>query len=387
MDLTFSPQEERFRDEVRDWLARNVPREKRPADDAGKRRFDLDWQRTQYDGGWAGLSWPQAYGGRGLSLIQQVIWFEELARARAPGPNSLFVAVNHAGPTLIARGSEEQKAFHLPKILRGEVVWCQGFSEPSAGSDLASLRTRGVVEGDELVVTGQKVWSSNAQFADYQELLVRTDPEAPKHKGITWVICDMRLPGITVRPIRSISGVPHFTEIFYDEVRIPIGNVVGGVNEGWGVAMATLSFERGTALIGYQMELQRTVETLIAKAREADRRGVFMGDIFPRLARARAEVAGLRAMAYATVSRQVHHPVPGPEGALNALYFADLAKRVHRLSVDMFEEASVTRSLDDEEEDWGVAYLESLRHTIAGGTGEIRRNVIGERVLGLPRGR
>src|SRR5437016_1189352 len=191
------------------------------------REFDLAWQQTQWKGGWAGISWPKEYGGRGASLIQQLIWFEEYGRPGLPGFDACFVGLNHAGPTLMARATEEQKGFHLPKILRGDVVWCQGFSEPGAGSDLASLQTRAEVDGDELVVTGQKIWTSFADVADWQELLVRTDRHVPKHRGITWVICDIHTPGIEVRPIETMDHDHEFCEVFYDEVRVPLANVVG----------------------------------------------------------------------------------------------------------------------------------------------------------------
>src|SRR5207245_2200739 len=238
------------------------------------REFDLVWQRLQWEAGWAGIAWPVEYGGRGLPLTQQLVWYEEYARMGLKPIDTRFVGLAHAGPTLIARATPEQQAFHLPKILQGEVVWCQGFSEPEAGSDLASLRTRGVVDGDELVVSGQKVWTSFADVADWQELLVRTNPDAPKHKGISWVICDMRSTGIEVRPIRTMDGGSDFAEVFYDEVRIPLANVVGAIDNGWSVAMSTLSFERGTAFTLNQVQLSSTVERLIELARErVDARG------------------------------------------------------------------------------------------------------------------
>jgi len=205
MDLEFTLEERSFREEVRTWLEENKPSEPRPkSDDLAQRDFDLTWQRTLYDNGWAGIAWPKAYGGRELGTIAQLIWFEEYAKAKAPYLGANFVGINHGGPTLIARATEEQKKYHLPKILKGEVVWCQGFSEPGSGSDLASLSTKAVIDGDQLVITGQKIWTSFAHIADYQELLVRNDPNAPKHKGISWVICDMHAPGITIRQLPTI---------------------------------------------------------------------------------------------------------------------------------------------------------------------------------------
>ena len=316
MDLDVSAEQDAFRDEVRTWLHEHVPDESRPDDPVEGRDYDLAWQRTQYDHGWAGIAWPAEYGGRGLDLLEQMIWYEEYARAGAPQIRSTFVGLNHAGPTLIARGDEDQKAFHLPKILGGELAWCQGFSEPGAGSDLAGLSTRAVVDGDELVVTGQKIWTSGANVSVYQELLVRTDPDAAKHRGITWVIGDMRLPGIDIRPIRTMTGSAEFCEVFYDEVRIPLSHVVGDINDGWSVAMSTLGFERGTAFMAGQMAIAAEVDDLVELARTtagADGRPLIADDeIARRLATARAEVAAMRAMTLATVSRAARSPVPGP---------------------------------------------------------------------------
>ena len=269
MDLDFTAEQAEFREEVRTWLAENAPTEPRPHSwDGGMREYDLAWQQTQWEGGWAGIAWPQEYGGRGLATLQQLIWYEEYARAGLPAIDSTFVGLNHAGPTLIARASEQQKAFHLPRILRGEDIWCQGFSEPGAGSDLAALSTRAEVDGDHFVVSGQKIWTSFAMLADYQELLVRTDRSGSKHHGITWLICDMRTPGIDVRPIETIEGGAEFCECFYDEVRIPMANIVGEQDGGWNVAMSTLSFERGTGYTASQVRLAAVVENLVELAKE-----------------------------------------------------------------------------------------------------------------------
>jgi alkylation response protein AidB-like acyl-CoA dehydrogenase len=382
VDLAFSTEDDEFRDEVRTWLAENAPRERRPREGRAMRDYDLAWQRLQNDAGWAGISWPVEFGGRGLPLTQQLIWFEEYARTGMGGIDARFVGLSHAGPTLIARATDEQRSFHLPKILRGDVVWCQGFSEPEAGSDLASLRTRAVVDGDELVVTGQKIWTSFADVADYQELLVRTNTEVPKHKGITWVICDMRSPGIDVRPIRTMEGGTDFCEVFYDDVRIPLANVVGGIDNGWSVAMSTLSFERGTAFTVDQVQLSSTVERLIEVAREKG----LLGDeeIARALSHARADVASLRAFTYVGISRNLHAPVPGPEGSIMKLHWADLSKRIARLAVEVVGPRSLALT-DDDDGRWVDRYLASFANSIGGGTSEIQRNIIGERVLGLPR--
>ncbi|MBV9509675.1 MAG: acyl-CoA dehydrogenase family protein [Caulobacteraceae bacterium] len=388
MDLEFTAEDELFREKVRDWLTANVPAEPRPHEGPEMRAFDCAWQRKQYDAGWAGIAWPTRYGGQGLSLIQQLIWHEEYARAKAPYAGCFFVALNHGGPTLIARGDEYQKTEFLPKILKGETPWCQGFSEPGSGSDLASLRTRAEIDGDHLVVNGSKIWTSAAQHAVYQELLVRTDPEAPRHRGITWVIGDMRLPGVEIRPIRAMDGAPHFAQVFYDNVRIPLRNVVGEINDGWSVAMATLGFERGTASIADQIELSRVVEELIVLAGELPapdgrRRAIEDDAIAADLAAMRAEVATLRSMSYLSISKALREPVPGPDGVIIAVYQTELRQRVFRGAMDLLGAAGL--ELNQGNNHWLTRYLNSFSKTISGGTSEIRRNIIGERVLGLPR--
>jgi len=368
LDLDLTADELAFRDEVRTWLRENVPREPRPTDGPEMRPYDLAWQAKQYEGGWAGISWPRAYGGRGLSLVQQMIWHEEYALAGAPYIGTCFVGINHAGPTLIARADEDQKSFHLPKILRGEVVWCQGFSEPDAGSDLASLQTRAEIDGDELVVTGQKIWTSYADDAEYQELLVRTNRDVPKHKGITWVICDMRLPGIDIRPIKTMAHTHHFCEVFYDEVRIPLANVVGDINDGWSVAMSTLSFERGTAFMAEQVEMSRTVEELIEVAAETTgpdgrRPAIDDDEIARRLAEARAEIAALRAMTYAGISRNARQAAPGPEGSIIRLYHGEANQRLYRLAMDILGLDGLHHVMVGRKGGWSGTYLRVFAST------------------------
>ena len=358
-----------FRAKARAWLTAHAPRERAPVEGPAARRAAQEWLATCAAGGWAGIAWPAEYGGQGLSPARLLIWYEEYARARAPSVlDCSFVGLNHAGPTLIACGSEAQKAFHLPRILSGEAIWCQGFSEPGAGSDLASLTTTGRVEGDHLVVNGQKIWSSFADIADYQELLIRSEPGSARHKGLSWVICDMKTPGITVRPIRNLAGTAHFTEIFYDDVRIPLSNVVGGLHDGWRVAMTTLGFERKTAALGLQLALSMQIEDLIADATPAD---------LPALLDLRAEAAALRALTYRMVLRA---PATPSDGSVMRLCFGELAQKIHRIAMQMAgPEGLLATPLTED-------YLESYSETIAGGTAEIQRNVIAERVLGLPRG-
>jgi len=379
VEIRFSPAEEAFRAEARAWLEANMPRTPRPADLRARADYDLGWQRRMHDGGWAGIAWPHAYGGRGATLMEQLIWYEEYARAGAPDISTLFVGLNHAGPTLIACGSEAQKAYHLPRILRGDVIWCQGFSEPNAGSDLASLQTRAVIDGDHLVVTGQKIWTSFAHIAEFQELLVRTDPDAPRHRGITWVICPMSTPGIEIRPITTLTGGSDFAEVFYDAVRIPLANVVGQLNDGWRVAMATLSFERGTAFLSEQVRIARRVDELVAVARRSG--ATADHEIARRLARAQAEVDAMRAMSYRSISHAARTGVPGAEASLIRLFFSELVQRIDVLAMDIAGPAAV----EDPAARVTESYLAGLSQTIGGGTKDIQRNIIGDRFLGLPR--
>jgi alkylation response protein AidB-like acyl-CoA dehydrogenase len=324
--------------------------------------------------------------------MEQLVWFEEYARAGAPDISTLFVGLNHAGPTLVACGTDAQKAEHLPRILRGDVIWCQGFSEPNAGSDLAALQTKAVIDGDHLVVTGQKIWTSFGQIAEFQELLVRTDPDAPKHKGITWVICPMGLPGMEVRPIRTLAGGSDFCEVFYDAVRVPLANVVGRLDDGWRVAMATLSFERGTAFLSEQVRITRRVDQLVELARTAPgpggrARAIDDDEIARRLALVRAEVEAMRAMSYRSISLAARTGVPGAEASIIRLFFSELIQRIDALTMDILGPAAVEGfELDGTpRNDHAERYLAGLSQTIGGGTKEIQRNIIGDRFLGLPR--
>jgi alkylation response protein AidB-like acyl-CoA dehydrogenase len=384
MDLQLTADEKRFREDLRDWLAVHVPKGPIPNDRYGIREFDMGWQKTQFEGGWAGISWPKEYGGRGLSLVEQVIWYEEAARAGAPDSRCGFVGTNHAGPTLIVNASDEQKAFHLPKILRGESVWCQGFSEPGAGSDLAALSTRAEIDGDELVITGSKIWTSYAQVADYQELLVRTDATGRKHQGITWVICDMRAPGITIQPIRMINGSDsHLNQVFYDEVRLPLSNVVGKINDGWRVAMSTLSFERGTAFTARQIEMGKFVENLIELAKSKTGPGgklAFANDeIGRRLSMLRAETAALRAMTFLAVARNQRRAQPGPDGSILKIHLVRIVREAQDIARRLRGADQLLMNSDV------YKYLFAFSHSIAGGTDEIQHNIVAERMLGLPK--
>lgn len=383
MDISFSPEETRFREECRDWLKDNVPAEKRPLNASDALDFDKAWQHRLFEAGWAGINWPTEYGGRGLSIVQQVIWLEEYAKAHAPWIGANFVGVNHGGPTLIMNASEAQKAYHLPRILKGDAIWCQGFSEPGAGSDLAGIKTRGHVDGNELVINGSKIWTSFAHVADWQELVLRTEEGSLRHKGLSWVICDMKAPGITIRPIRKISGQVEFAQVFYDDVRIPLDNVVGGLGNGWSVAMSTLSFERGTGFIADQVKQGQELDELIAMARG---KGMIKDDrIADQLAQMRAEVAALRAMTYRNISEVVRTGQPGPEASVIRLFTSELGQRLERLGVLMMGEAALDFRYGDD--NLVADYLRGFAATIAGGTAQIQRDIIGERLLGLPKSR
>ncbi|WP_242127151.1 acyl-CoA dehydrogenase family protein [Sphingobium sp. Sx8-8] len=383
MRFQFSDEDQRFREECRDWLEDNIPREKRPLNAVDAVDFDRAWQRRLFDAGWAGINWPSEYGGRGLPIVRQVIWLEEYARAHAPWIGSNFVGINHGGPTLILNASEEQKAWHLPRILKGESIWCQGFSEPGAGSDLAGIKTKARIEGDELVVNGSKIWTSYAQVADWQELVLRTEEGSQRHKGLSWVICDMRSPGITVRPIQKISGQTEFAQVFYDDVRIPLANVVGGLGNGWKVAMSTLSFERGTGFIGEQVKLSQDIEELLDSARASGRLGE--ADIAEQIAQLRAEVFALRAMTYRNISEVARTGQPGPEASVIRLFSSDLRQRIERLAIALAGETVLDFRYGDD--DFITDYLLGFAVTIAGGSAQIQRDIIGERLLGLPKSR
>jgi len=392
MDLSYSDEDQQFRASARDWLQRNIPRSQRPPHGEAMARFDRDWQRRLYEHGWAGLNWPRDYGGLGLSELQQVIWFEECARAGAPHHiNTTYVALMHAGPTLIACGTAAQKAFHLPRILSGQSLWCQGFSEPNAGSDLAALATSAIVDGEHLVVNGTKTWTTDGQHADFQELLIRTTPGSQRHRGLTWVICDMRAAGITVQPIRTMLGDEHVNTTFYDNVSIPLDNVVGALGEGWQTAMSTLGFERGTGFIGEQLALYERVRQAIALARRTrlEHGGLAIDDsaIAARLALIKADTMAIRAMTLAQISELRGGGHPGPRGSLMKLMVTSTSKALSHLVADMLGWELMEYSDNRNEHPHTYDYLWSWVYTIAGGTSEIQREIIADQLLGLPRAR
>ena len=394
MDLTYSPSDEAFRAELRDWL-HDAVREQGPMPPPGdwprRRAYDTTWQKKLFDAGYAGMGWPQDFGGRGAPVTEQLVYLEEYARAGAPPPNTMFVGISHAGPTLIAEGTEAQRAFHLPRILRGEDIWCQGFSEPGAGSDLASLRTRAVRDDDDYVVTGQKIWSTRAQVADYAELLVRTDSEVPKHKGISWLILDMKSPGVELRPIRTIDNDDHFCEMFLDEVRVPVANLVGAENDGWRVTNVTLRFERGTAFAPHIIAMRTALRGLVQLAqtrRVGD--GVAWDD--PGLRREvgtmEAEVGALWRMTQMGIAEAARTGLPSSLGSAVKLRYSELAQDIREKLVRLSGRPALAGAEVDGVDTAALVheFLWSLHTTIAAGTSQVQRNVVAERILGLPKG-
>jgi alkylation response protein AidB-like acyl-CoA dehydrogenase len=381
VDLTLSPEEEAFRDELRAWLKENHPGREPEGMDAAF-AFRRDWQRKLYDAGWAGVSWPREYGGRGATLVEQAIFNEELTRSQAPQmANVLGLAMG--GPTVIAHGTEEQKERYLQPILSAEEIWCQGFSEPESGSDLASLKTKAVRDGDQWVVTGQKVWTSFAHQAKWCMLVARTEPDAPKHKGLTYFLMDMEQDAVQVRPLVQITGEPEFNELFLEEARVPHENVLGGEGNGWAVAITTLMHERATLAFGLQVAVKITLGELFDKARETQVDGgtAAEDEIFrQRLAQLYVESEVLRLNAYRGLTATMKYGVPGPEGSLGKWHWSEVNQALTELATEI---AGPQAQLAQDE--WSYRFLRARGNSIEGGTTEILKNIVAERVLGLPR--
>ena len=390
MDLKFSPEDEAYRLRLRTWLAENTPTVASPYDQDAAFEYRRAWQRKLYEGGWVGIHWPKEYGGQGATLIQQAIYAQETTRARAPQPaNGLGISI--VGPTLIDHGTEEQKKRYIPKILNADEIWCQGFSEPNSGSDLASLQTKAVLDGDEFVVNGQKIWTSLGQYADWCILLVRTDSDAPKHKGITFLLVDMHTPGITVRPLQQITGHAEFNETFFDNVRVPRENVVGEVNEGWRTAMTTLTYERGISTLSTQVRMQQNLQAMIEYARTTRRNGHALSHdplLRQKLAQAHIRIEVMLLNLYRGITTQLRGQPPGPESSLAKLYWSELDKWMQEVGMEL--QGPYAQLMHDSKYaiagDWQYNFLRSRAGTIYSGTSEIQKNIIGERVLGLPKG-
>ncbi len=383
MDLRDTPEEAAFRQEVRDFIAQNLPEGARSR---GARRFedaDRDWSRKLGDAGYAGLTWPKEYGGAGAPYSHQAIYLEEVARAEAPSHLGV-IGLGMAGPTIIAHGTDEQKARYLPKILSAEEIWCQGFSEPGAGSDLAAARTRIEDRGDHFLVNGQKVWSSFAHIADFCILVGLGLPDEPRYRNLTYVIADMHAPGVEVRPLVQITGHPEFNEIFFTDVRVPKENLLGEVGGGWQVAMTTLLHERGTLGFALAATLDVAVRRLLALAAEHDVTDPVLRD---RIAREWIELQALRLTNLRSLTTLEKTGIPGPEGSASKLVWSENNQRLTKLALEILGERALEPDPDGADGYWQYQQLRSRGNTIEAGTSEILRNIVAERVLGLPRSR
>ena len=388
MDFRDTPDEAAFRGELRSWLALALPADWSERDPhVGRWDFEYarEWSRKLFDAGYCGLSWPVEYGGHGKPLTYQAIYLEETAKADAPDHVGV-IGLGMAGPTIMAHGTPEQKSAHLRGILSAETIFCQGFSEPGSGSDLASVRTRAELDGDEFVVNGQKVWSSYAHVADWCILLTRSEPGPQKHRGLTYLLLDMHAPGVEVRPLRQITGDPEFNEIFLTDVRVPVANVVGEVGGGWQVAMTTLLHERGTLGFALTARLEVLFRRLVLTATKTGAAADPL--VRDRIADLWVDLQGLRFTNYRSLTMLVKTGVPGPEGSVAKLHWSEANQRLTALAVELL---GPDGQLAGEGGFWGGYWqyqqLRSRGNTIEAGTSEILRNIIAERVLGLPRSR
>jgi alkylation response protein AidB-like acyl-CoA dehydrogenase len=396
MDLSFSPAEEVFRAEVRAWLAAHVPPAWRDGEGtefdslAAEVAFLRDWQRRLAEAGWVGIHWPTAYGGRGATVVESFIFQEEMAAARAPEIIGR-IGVNLLGPTLIAHGTEAQKRRYLPRVLDASEIWCQLFSEPGAGSDLAALRTRAERHGDDWVLSGQKVWTSYAQFARWGICLARTDPAAPKHKGIGYFVVDMEAPGVSVRPLRQMTGGEEFNEVFLEDVRVPAECLVGAPAQGWEIAQTTLAHERGTA--ARQLTIHRMLlADLTRLAREAPPGGRPAREdpiVRQRLAQHHIEVEIMKLTNWRTLTRILRQEKLGSESSFVKLFWSEMSQRMHDTAMELLGvagEAPALASAPGRARRLQRSYLYYRSATIFAGTSEVQRNIIAQRILGLPRG-
>jgi alkylation response protein AidB-like acyl-CoA dehydrogenase len=383
VDLRDTPEEAAFRQEVRAFITESLPG---GAKARGARRFeddDRDWSRKLGEAGYAGLTWPQEYGGAGAPYSHQAIFLEELARAEAPSHLGV-IGLGMAGPTIIAWGTPEQKERYLAKILSAEEIWCQGFSEPDAGSDLAAARTRIEDKGDHFLVNGQKVWSSFAHIADFCILVGLGLPDAPRYKNLTYVIVDMHAPGVEVRPLVQITGHPEFNEIFFSDVVVPKENLLGEIGGGWQVAMTTLLHERGTLGFALSATLDVAIRKLLALARD---RKLDDPVLLDAIAREWTVMQALRYTNYRALTTLQKTGIPGPEGSASKLVWSEANQRLTKIALDILGERAADPDPDTEDGYWQYQQLRSRGNTIEAGTSEILRNIIAERVLGLPRSR
>jgi alkylation response protein AidB-like acyl-CoA dehydrogenase len=398
MDLSDTGEQAAFRQKAREWLAQNVPQgivERGFSLPTDKRTLELlrDWQRRLHEAGYLGINWPVEYGGHGKTVIEAAIFNDELARVRAPGPLNLL-GLWMAGPTILEHGTEAQKKRYVRKILSCEEIWCQGFSEADCGSDVGALKTRAELKGDEFIVNGSKVWTSLAHVADWCMLLVRTDPSAPKHRGISYLLVDMKTPGITVRPLKQMTGEQEFNEMFFEDVRVPRENLLGPLNGGWEVALTTLMNERATFALAVVTRFRNTFDDLADLARKLTTRDgkPLSSDRMVRqqLAQFYIDVESMKYFAYRNFSRLMHGGTPGPEGSISKLLWSELNQRMNEFALSLQGPRGMLQGHSKyaiEGGRWQYGMLRSRGNTIEEGTSEIQRNIIAERVLGLPRGR
>lgn len=388
--VALSTSDRTFRDEVRAFLASALTSDVRSAGhtDADRLHRMRLWQRRLHDAGLAAISWPADFGGRGATPVQQLIFNAEMAAARAPEPINRS-AINQLGPTIIQWGTEDQRAYFLPRILSAEDVWCQGFSEPDAGSDLASLTTRGVIDGEDLVITGQKIWTSKAHYADRIYVLVRTDPSAAPRNGISYVLADLDTDGIDVRPIRQISGDAEFSEVFFDGARVPLSRVLGPLNQGWRVAKSTLGYERVGQSRTHRIERRLDILVAMADAPNAlSDRGLDDSYVAEHLVRFTAQVEALRQISAQATAAGVRGVSPGPEASMAKLLTSEVDQSMANFGLDLAGPAgTLERGSPSAAKNGNVAksYLLMRAATFGAGTSEIQRNVIAEQLLGLPR--
>jgi alkylation response protein AidB-like acyl-CoA dehydrogenase len=393
MDLNLTPEETKFRDELRTWLEANVPKDwgewrEKPLEESFP--YLRAWQRKLYEGGWAAVSWPKEYGGRGATLMEQSLFWEEMARVEAP-PMANSLGLGLIGPTIIAYGTDEQKKRFIPKILSAEEIWCQGFSEPNAGSDLAALQTEARLDGDHYVVNGQKVWTSYGWIGNWCELVVRTDSNVPKHKGLSVLLIDMKSPGVEVRPLKQMTGESEFNEIFFRDVRVPVANLLGKVNDGWNVAVSTLMYERGSYGARLHLIFKRAITRLIELSHKFQKDGhPAAQDPITRqkLAQCYAEIEIMRWNQLRAFSRVTATGVPGPEGSIQKIFWSELNQRLQQVAQEMFGAYGQLMAGDKDAVDngiWSYGYLRTRGNTIEAGTSEVQRNIVGHFVLGLPR--
>jgi alkylation response protein AidB-like acyl-CoA dehydrogenase len=398
MDLTLTTEQQAFRTKVRNWLKDNLPsdwvaRVRGNSDIPRPEAYDWmrQWQRKMYEAGLVGITWPKEAGGQGLTFMEELICAEEIALAKGPTVLNIL-AIGMAGPTIIAYGTDEQKRRYPPKMLSCEEIWCQGYSEPNAGSDLASLQTRAVRDGEHFVINGQKVWTSLAHIADWMMLLARTDTEVPKHKGITYFLLDMKTPGVTVKPLRQITGEAEFNEVYFDNVRVHESQILGGLNNGWQVGLTTLMYERLALGFGLQVRLRIALDGLVDLARQTKKNGGTAAQdpvIRQKLAQLWIDTEAFRYTGARAITKLLRGEMPGPEASAGKLMWVEGHQRLQELAMEI--EGPYAQLMKGSE--WAVAdglwqhtFLRSRANSIEGGTTEIQRNIIGERVLGLPKG-